>query len=63
METTKYKEGADGNYVLVGHSLGGYLSAQYNLRFPEKMTKLILLSPVGVPQRPEGFTIENLVKR
>ena len=35
--------------VLIGHSLGGYLSALYALAHPEKISKLILLSPVGLP--------------
>jgi cardiolipin-specific phospholipase len=36
--------------VLLGHSLGGYLSVAYSERYPERVEKLILLSPVGVPQ-------------
>ena len=35
--------------TLVGHSLGGYLSAVYALRYPERVERLILLSPAGVP--------------
>lgn len=39
--------------TLVGHSLGGYLSAVYALKHPEIVEKLILVSPVGVPAHPE----------
>lgn len=35
--------------TLVGHSLGGYLSAVYALRYPQRVERLILLSPAGVP--------------
>ena len=35
--------------TLVGHSLGGYLSAIYALRYPQRVERLILLSPAGVP--------------
>ncbi|KAI9229547.1 MAG: Alpha/Beta hydrolase protein [Piptocephalis tieghemiana] len=35
--------------TLLGHSMGGYLSVAYALRFPERVEKLILVSPVGVP--------------
>ncbi|SCU99953.1 LAMI_0G01926g1_1 [Lachancea mirantina] len=35
-------------FVLVGHSLGGYLSCCYALKYPDKVEKLILVSPVGV---------------
>lgn len=31
--------------VLVGHSLGGYLSTAYALKYPERVEKLILVSP------------------
>lgn len=31
--------------VLVGHSLGGYLSTVYALKYPERVEKLILVSP------------------
>ncbi|KAI8360942.1 Alpha/Beta hydrolase protein [Mortierella sp. GBAus27b] len=40
--------------VLVGHSLGGYLSAVYALKYPERVEKLILVSPVGIPENPEA---------
>ena len=38
--------------VLVGHSLGGYLSTAYAERFPERVEKLVLISPVGVNAHP-----------
>lgn len=41
--------------VLVGHSLGGFLSACYALKYPERVEKLILVSPVGLPEKPDDF--------
>jgi cardiolipin-specific phospholipase len=38
--------------TLIGHSLGGYLSVAYALRFPNRVGKIILLSPAGVPSDP-----------
>jgi cardiolipin-specific phospholipase len=38
--------------TLIGHSLGAYLSVAYALRHPERVSKLILLSPAGVPRGP-----------
>mmetsp|Transcript_28222 Transcript_28222/g.21094 ORF Transcript_28222/g.21094 Transcript_28222/m.21094 type:complete len:156 (+) Transcript_28222:78-545(+) len=45
-------------YVLAGHSLGAFLSTIYALRFREEISQLILLSPVGVPERPADLTDE-----
>lgn len=43
------------SFVLVGHSLGGYLSVAYGERFPERLHSgsLFLMSPVGVPHESE----------
>ncbi|CAM9333445.1 unnamed protein product [Chrysoparadoxa australica] len=45
---------------LVGHSLGGYLSVAYAERYPEKVERLVLVSPVGVPDQPP---LENYRKQ
>jgi len=37
--------------TLAGHSMGGYLSVAYAERYPQHVERLILLSPVGVPER------------
>ncbi|KAF7353005.1 hypothetical protein MVEN_01268100 [Mycena venus] len=42
--------------TLIGHSLGGYLSTVYALKYPERVNKLILLSPAGVPRDPNQTT-------
>jgi len=43
--------GPDSKMRLVGHSLGGYLAAQYALRYGAHVKQLVLVSPVGVPER------------
>lgn len=43
-------------FDLMGHSLGGYLSACYALRFPERVRTLTLVSPVGLPKIPPPYT-------
>jgi pimeloyl-ACP methyl ester carboxylesterase len=39
-------------FVLLGHSLGGYVSACYALKHHDKIAHLILADPWGVPQKP-----------
>jgi cardiolipin-specific phospholipase len=40
--------------TLVGHSLGAYFSTVYALRYPQRVHRLILLSPAGVPRDPNN---------
>ncbi|KAK4192410.1 putative cardiolipin-specific deacylase, mitochondrial [Podospora australis] len=56
-------------FTLMGHSMGGYLAVSYALKYPGRLNKLILVSPVGVPEDPwavnadmpdpESSTMEN----
>jgi cardiolipin-specific phospholipase len=39
-------------FTLCGHSLGGYLAVAYALKYPGRLNKLILASPVGIPEDP-----------
>jgi cardiolipin-specific phospholipase len=39
--------------TLIGHSLGAYFSVVYALKYPQRVEKLILLSPAGVPRGPD----------
>lgn len=39
-------------FTLMGHSLGGYLAVSYALKYPGHLNKLILASPVGIPEDP-----------
>ncbi|KAI2464550.1 alpha/beta-hydrolase [Annulohypoxylon bovei var. microspora] len=39
-------------FTLLGHSLGGYLGVSYALKYPGHLNKLILASPVGIPEDP-----------
>ena len=40
------------NFVLAGHSLGGYLVGKYAIKYPKEVRGLILISPVGIPEAP-----------
>ncbi|GAB4823981.1 hypothetical protein N2152v2_011027 [Parachlorella kessleri] len=54
LDKWRQEEGID-KMVLMGHSLGGYLSAVYALRHPERVQHLILVCPAGVGRKPEGW--------
>ncbi|KAF3942268.1 hypothetical protein ABW19_dt0203515 [Dactylella cylindrospora] len=45
-------------FTLMGHSLGGYLAVCYALRYPNRLEKLILASPVGIPEDPWAVAAE-----
>jgi len=54
----KEKIGIQEKLYLAGHSLGGYVSSVYAMRYPEDLIQLVLLSPVGIPEKPDTFTHE-----
>lgn len=51
LEEWRVKRNID-RFTLLGHSLGGYMAVAYALKFPGHLNKLILASPVGIPEDP-----------
>lgn len=49
--------------VLAGHSMGGFLSMCYTLKYPESVKKLLLISPVGIPTKPEEWNFGAVAER
>ncbi|KAI1360565.1 Alpha/Beta hydrolase protein [Xylaria arbuscula] len=45
-------------FTVIGHSLGGYLAVSYALKYPGHINKLILASPVGIPEDPYAMNAE-----
>lgn len=68
LEEWRVKKGIE-KFTLLGHSMGGYMAVAYALKYPGHLNKLILASPVGIPEdpyamnanMPEQSTMENEV--
>ena len=49
-------------FILCGHSLGGYFSVSYALKYPQYIESLLLLSPTGITdvEKYGGSILENM---
>lgn len=57
LEEWRIKRNLD-QFTLLAHSLGGYLAVAYALKYPGHLKKLVLASPVGIPEDPYAVTAE-----
>lgn len=54
------------NFILCGHSFGGYIAGNYALKYQTNIRKLIMLSPIGVRPGDESeidFSEADLEKK
>jgi cardiolipin-specific phospholipase len=45
--------------TLVGHSIGGYINSAYSIKYPERINRLVLISPAGVPKSPYRSNLKD----
>ena len=47
-------------FVLLGHSMGGFLAASYAIQYPQHVKHLILADPWGFPEKPNEVVYKPL---
>jgi abhydrolase domain-containing protein 5 len=47
--------GLNEQFILLGHSFGGFLSASYAINYPKYIKQLVLIDPWGFARRPENI--------
>ena len=60
MEKWRIEMGGLTDFILCGHSYGGYLMGTYAAKYPQHIRKLVLLSPLGLKVRPENFDLSRI---
>lgn len=43
------------DFILAGHSFGGYICGHYALKYHKHIKKLLMLSPAGVKAKPVDY--------
>lgn len=51
------------DFVLIGHSFGGYVSGLYATKYPHHVKKLLMLSPLGVSRIPPDFDLDREIEK
>jgi pimeloyl-ACP methyl ester carboxylesterase len=60
LESWRQAMGDMKDFILAGHSFGGYICGQYAVKYPHHLKKLLLLSPVGVGIKPADFDMSKM---
>jgi pimeloyl-ACP methyl ester carboxylesterase len=55
LEEWRIEIGLNEEFILLGHSFGGFLSASYALNYPKYVKQLVLIDPWGFAKKPENI--------
>ncbi|CAF0785897.1 unnamed protein product [Adineta ricciae] len=55
IEEWRKEIGLDRQFILLGHSFGGFLSSSYALKYPKYVKQLVLIDSWGIAQRPDDI--------
>lgn len=47
-------------FVLLGHSLGAYISSSYAIKYPDRVKHLVLADPWGFPDKPPDNEMKKI---
>ena len=59
LETWRKAFGGITNFILAGHSFGGYTAGIYACKYHRHIKKLLMLSPIGVNSKPDNFNLDR----
>jgi pimeloyl-ACP methyl ester carboxylesterase len=55
--------GLNEEFILLGHSFGGFLCTSYTISYPKYVKQLVLIDPWGFAQRPENIWETGRLRR
>ena len=58
----KVKEGGLTDFILAGHSFGGYILGLYCIKYHHYVRKLLMLSPAGITTYDDTFDFSDHVR-
>jgi pimeloyl-ACP methyl ester carboxylesterase len=60
LEEWRIEIGLNEQFILLGHSFGGFLSASYAIRYPTYIKQLVLIDPWGFGRKPDDWQTSRM---